>query len=285
MEEAEAVSGQERPDAQERPDIQEPADAQVLQTLLDRAMAGDHEAFERFWCEFLKPEKVFPYALKLLKNRHDAEDVAQDTFVYLFDGQQYRHITRRDVRGFTYYVRIMVYNMAMDHFRKRKQTRFVITSQTLEQLRLSGVAEDIIAALDGVQRIPVSRTKFIDILKELLDERFTNWLRSIILKYSRYEYARWEAYTDDIANRQVTDSNPHAEAEYRELLRMAEDVRRVLSDEEWDILRRAYSSDDFSVLAHAKQTGIAASTLYSRLERAREKVLRYKPLQEYWKQE
>lgn len=262
---------------------QELPELQALQTLLNQAMSGDTEAFERFWCEFLKPEKVFPYALKLLKNPHDAEDVSQEIFVYLFDRLHYRSIRHRDVAGFTRYVRTMVYNMAMDHFRKQKRTRFVITSQTLEQLRLSGVAEEILTTLDGLQRIPVGRTKFIDILKELLEEKFSTWLQRVILKYSRYEYVRWETYTDEMAGSRIANSNPHTEAEYRELLRMVEDVRHVLSDDEWDILFRVYGSDDFSVLAYAKQVGIPASTLYSRLERARAKVLRYKPLQEYWK--
>ena len=260
--------------------------AQELQPLLNRALEGDEDAFETLWCRYLEPRKVFPYALKLLKNRSDAEDLTQDIFVHLFDHKHYCAITSRDMPGFTRYVCVMVYNMALDLFRKRKHTRFIITAHTLEQLRLSAVAEEIVVALDSIRKVPVGRTKFIDMLKDTLAEKFSRRMQTIILKYSRYEYAHCEPLTKTPANHMLDDSrNPHKEAEHQELRRMAEELRHILSVDEWDILQNAYSTADFSVPAYSRQTGIPASTLYSRLERAREKVLRHKPLQDYWTSE
>lgn len=49
------------------------------ESLLIRAGAGDKEAFEELYK--LTSHAVFGFALSILKNRHDAEDVMQDTFL------------------------------------------------------------------------------------------------------------------------------------------------------------------------------------------------------------
>lgn len=255
------------------------------QTCLDRALEGDHEAFGELWQEYLRPQKVLPYAAKLLKNPHDAEDVSHDVFLYLYDQAYYRTIRRRDLDGFTLCVCKMTYNMAMDHFRRHKRTRFVITSQTLEQLKLSGVSEDVLALLETLQRErPVGRQKFVDLLASLLRKKFTAWLKGIILKYSRYEYARWEPYSDDILPRGAEPRNPQAECEYTELLQIVEEVRSQISEDEWEVLYHKHTADNFSYQKYSEETGIPVTTLHSRYQRAREKILTHKKVQGYWKQ-
>jgi DNA-directed RNA polymerase specialized sigma24 family protein len=142
----------------------------------------------------------------------------------------------------------------------------------------------VLALLDTLQKQrPVGRQKFVDLLAVVLREKFTTWLKGIILKYSRYEYARWESRSETILQQYSDRRNPQDDYEYAELLRIVEEVRSQLSEEEWEALHNKYNTRDFSFRKYSEQTGVPLTTLYSRFQRAREKILNHKKIQEYWK--
>ena len=64
-----------------------PAGKEAWQEVLNRALEGDIQQLGRLCQEYLKP-KLYPFALTLLKNSHDAEDVVQDAFARLLTNYQ-----------------------------------------------------------------------------------------------------------------------------------------------------------------------------------------------------
>lgn len=89
------------------------------QEMLDRALEGDVHQLGRLCQEYLRP-KLYPFALSLLKNHADAEDVIQDAFTRLLTHSQ--NIRKRDLKGFEAFVMSMVKNLCRDLWKKRKAT-------------------------------------------------------------------------------------------------------------------------------------------------------------------
>lgn len=58
-------------------------DSRKLDALLRRIAQGDREALEQLYCAAGAP--IYGYALSILRNRHDAEDVLQDCLVSVWN--------------------------------------------------------------------------------------------------------------------------------------------------------------------------------------------------------
>ena len=96
-----------------------PAGKEAWQEVLNRALEGDIQQLGRLCQEYLRP-KLYPFALTLLKNSHDAEDVVQEAFARLLTN--YQRIRNRDLKGFESFVMKMVKNLCRDLWKKRKPT-------------------------------------------------------------------------------------------------------------------------------------------------------------------
>jgi RNA polymerase sigma-70 factor, ECF subfamily len=85
--------------------------------LVEQTLAGDASAFDELVTRYR--DRVYTLACHLLRNPHDAEDVAQEVFV-----RAYRSLRsfRRECAFFTWLYRIAV-NLAYTHSRRRKRRR------------------------------------------------------------------------------------------------------------------------------------------------------------------
>lgn len=78
------------------------------------AQTGDTQAFAEI-VELYK-DKIFHLAYRMLSNRHEAEDVVQDTFLRV-----YRNLSRYDVnQKFSTWIYRIATNLCIDRLRKRK---------------------------------------------------------------------------------------------------------------------------------------------------------------------
>jgi len=253
------------------------------QDLLNRAMEGDADAFGALWQEYLSPKRLYPYALQLLGNSYDAEDVVQSMFAYLFERSYYRKIKKRSLNSFEGYVRKMTYNMYVNHLRKQKQTYFIITNQTLEQLKLARVSDDLLKQLEDIQQQgPVGREKFLDLLATLIGNGLTDTLEALILRYSRYERKRWRPLSTEIIQQHLSRNTVQEDIEQSEIERIFYDeTRSELTEDEWNVLYHKHCTKDFSFRKFSEQTGIPLMTLYSQYHKAREKILKNRKLRTY----
>ncbi len=107
----------------------EPQDVSVL---LERVKGGDREAFmtlvERY------QQKIFVMAYSILRNKEDALDVVQETYLRL-----YRKIdTYRPGNNFQGWLLQIAKNLSIDHFRKHaEKTREWRDSRSVDELPLS----------------------------------------------------------------------------------------------------------------------------------------------------
>lgn len=77
--------------------------------------------------------RIFQFALALLRNRQDAEDVAQETFVGAF-----RKLNSFEGRSsFFTWLRRLAYNASIDHLRKRKSRKSDLSTPEMSSLAAS----------------------------------------------------------------------------------------------------------------------------------------------------
>lgn len=94
-----------------------PADPDAISALVDRARAGDAEAFGGLYDRF-QPE-IVRYLAHRVGDPDTAEDLAQQVFL-----KAWQAIPRYEARGvpFKAWLYRMAHNQMVDHFRTRKQT-------------------------------------------------------------------------------------------------------------------------------------------------------------------
>jgi RNA polymerase sigma-70 factor (ECF subfamily) len=92
------------------------APAVDVRELVVRAQAGDHEALEELY--LLHFDRVFSYLQMTVGNRHDAEDLTNQTFVRMLES-----IERFEWRKapFSAWLFRIAHNLAIDHFRSRRR--------------------------------------------------------------------------------------------------------------------------------------------------------------------
>jgi RNA polymerase sigma-70 factor (ECF subfamily) len=92
------------------------ADAEELQRLVDRAQGGDRAALEELY--LLHFDRIYSYLQMSVGNRHDAEDLTNQTFVKMLESiERFRW---REVPISAWLFRI-AHNLAVDHFRAHRR--------------------------------------------------------------------------------------------------------------------------------------------------------------------
>ncbi len=80
--------------------------------LIQRTLAGDHSAFDELVRRHR--EQVFGTAFRLVRNRHSAEEIAQEAFLRVFRSLR----TFRNQARFTTWLYRITVNLCMNHLRK-----------------------------------------------------------------------------------------------------------------------------------------------------------------------
>ncbi|WP_423736018.1 RNA polymerase sigma factor [Chitinophaga caseinilytica] len=85
------------------------------ETLLNKALAGDINAFQQLFAEFQHPLKSYLY--RLLTDRNDADDLTHDTFIRAFD----KISTFNRQSSLKTWVFSIATHLAYDHLKKKKR--------------------------------------------------------------------------------------------------------------------------------------------------------------------
>ncbi len=93
-----------------------PAQAADVRALVDRAKAGDCEAFEELY--LLHFDRIYGYLQMSVGNKHDAEDLTNQTFVKMIESID--RFEWRKVPLSAWLFRI-AHNLAIDHLRARRR--------------------------------------------------------------------------------------------------------------------------------------------------------------------
>jgi len=92
------------------------AETAEVRALVERAKEGDQEAFEELY--LLQFDRIYGYLQLSVGNRHDAEDLTNQTFVKMIESID--RFEWRKVPLSAWLFRI-AHNLAMDHFRSRRR--------------------------------------------------------------------------------------------------------------------------------------------------------------------
>ena len=107
--------------------------------LIERAKIGDRDSFE--YLVKLHEKNVYNLALKLLKNREDAQDAAQDAFLKAW-------INLKSYRGeskFSAWLYRLTYNTCLDLLRKAKKGEVISLTTDDEEEKVSDIRDDAIS--------------------------------------------------------------------------------------------------------------------------------------------
>jgi RNA polymerase sigma-70 factor (ECF subfamily) len=122
-----------------------PVDDQSEATLIEQARAGDEAAFEELMRRYKRPVLNFVY--RLLGNAEEAEDIAQEVFVRVYQNlRDYSPRTR-----FSTWLFAVARNAAIDRLRWRKRHPTQPLDSTPDPVTLIGVAEEVNAREIGAQ--------------------------------------------------------------------------------------------------------------------------------------
>ncbi len=118
---------------------------------INRVTAGDNNAFAGLVDKH--KEMVFTIVVKILRNREDAEEVAQDTFVKAFKALD---SFKREARFSTWLYRI-AYNAAISRSRK-KQHEFTAIDENMIENYTTDVVSKSINELDADEQVSAINT-------------------------------------------------------------------------------------------------------------------------------
>lgn len=132
-------------------------------SLLAKARVGDIEAFEELIESYRK--KVFNIALRMVGNREDASDLAQEVFIRIFKSLK----SFKEESQFSTWVYRITTNVCLDHIRKNKKTNNVSLEEEIElsensvkkQYSDASPSPDIIAERNEVRRIISSAVRLL----------------------------------------------------------------------------------------------------------------------------
>jgi RNA polymerase sigma-70 factor (ECF subfamily) len=91
-------------------------DTEGLQLLVARAQEGDREALEELYVLHL--DKIYSYLHLSVGNRHDAEDLTNQTFVKMIESIERFRWRKVPISAWLFRI---AHNLAMDHFRARRR--------------------------------------------------------------------------------------------------------------------------------------------------------------------
>jgi RNA polymerase sigma-70 factor (ECF subfamily) len=127
--------------------VADPPGEEEIRSLVERAARADADAFGRLYDTYV--DQVYRFALFRLGNSHDAEDVAEQTFVKAFEAiGRYRW---RNVPFSAWLFRI-ARNLVTDEFRKRGRTSEVDLEEVAPIIQApGGTHEEVEARLWAVR--------------------------------------------------------------------------------------------------------------------------------------
>ncbi len=173
--------------------------------LLDRILAGDRQAYALLVDEH--KSFAFSIALKVINNRVEAEEAAQDAFIKAF---QYLKNFNRQARFSTWLYRI-TFNTAISYKRKHKPA-FQSTEKTI--IPQAGLAEQELELHDKLQ--------FVQKAMQTLNEADRIALQLFYLN----EYS-----LDEVAAITAQNANTVKVRVHRARQRLAEELKRILKEE------------------------------------------------------
>ena len=110
------------------------------QEYVRRFIAGDHSSLENLVTRHQR--KVFSYILLIVKDRHLAEDIFQDTFIKVIN--TLRSGAYNEEGKFLPWVMRIAHNLIIDHFRKSKRMPCVENSDEYDLFETLNLFEDTI---------------------------------------------------------------------------------------------------------------------------------------------
>lgn len=254
------------------------------QHLLHKALDGDPQAFGDLYQRYLHT-KMIAVAFNILNDIHEAEDLVQDVFLYLFEHSRYRNIRTRSLKVFEGYILKTTQHRCLDYVQKQKRLRFWMTDETLTHLKYAGVEESVLQQLQALRRHkPVGKTKFLSLIKAAIGEQLTNKLEALLLEYSRQEYLYATTFSEELLqNRPAAEII--SEQQHQRIQNHLEQVVTLLSDhldaDERKLLEKKYRQG-MSFRALSKEWNVPLSTLQSRCKRTLEKIRQDTTLYRAW---
>lgn len=172
------------------------------QQLIDDYVCGSHESLE--FLIHRHKSRVFSYILFIVKNKHLAEDIFQETFIRVV--HSLKQDNYRDEGRFLSWVLRIAHNLTMDHYRINKRMRyqdhnsdfdifdtFLVQEQTVEEkLVIDQIHKDITKLLEYLppeQKEVIIMRHFYDMsFKEIAEELDINL--STVMARMRYSLRR-----------------------------------------------------------------------------------------------
>lgn len=120
----------------EHHDVDKEAAAAEDAALVERARAGDHEAFRALYQRYHR--RVYSLAYGVVQNADDALDVVQDGFI-----KAHRHLDKFEGNSsfYTWLYRIVM-NLSIDHIRKHKRAKHVDFDDSIDHGDDGALGED-----------------------------------------------------------------------------------------------------------------------------------------------
>ena len=112
---------------------------------IDRVLSGDTNAFENLVARY--KYMVFTLALKMVRNREDAEEVAQDVFLKAFTALK----TYKGEAKFSTWLYKIAYHRSLDHLKKNKRRLRTSAIDISEEYNIAGLS-DTMDALESADR-------------------------------------------------------------------------------------------------------------------------------------
>lgn len=133
--------------------------------LVTEFIDGDEVAFDRL--VELMHSQVHSLAYRLTRNHHLADEIAQETFLKIY----YNVSKLEQVSSFTYWWHRVVYNLANDHFRKKKREQAATQEyreyvEKKESLSNQNDAPLYSSIMELIEQLP-EKQKQVFILREL----------------------------------------------------------------------------------------------------------------------
>lgn len=151
--------------------------------LVKKFKAGDHYALEVL-IERHK-NKLYSYILSLVKNHQLAEDIFQDTFIKVI--RSLKSGNYKDEGRFISWVTRIAHNLVIDYFRKQKNYKEIMDSDTeTDMFNCSSLSDDTIEQTLVKDQISSDLKKLI---KELPDEQRSILIMRLYLNMSFKEIA------------------------------------------------------------------------------------------------
>lgn len=140
------------------------------QTVVRRALAGDHDAFELLLRAYAR--SVYCQAYALLHNRHDSEDIVQETFFKAF-----RHRDRLDNPAkFKPWLMTIARNTARDRLRRRASRLSLLESLDEPQPKRASTPDRQLAERESRGEVLEAVAALPDRYREVIELRYIQGL-------------------------------------------------------------------------------------------------------------